>query len=119
MRKALVVAGMYALVLAGALYFAVRIAHVHAQGAQAVTISGGAATSTCLTPVVGQTFLCIGSDDIKASWNGAPYVSLKPGGAGGVTQITVNGGAPQTGNVALTIPTKVVLNSVTPTGTIQ
>jgi len=63
---------------------------VHAQSAQAVTFQGGAASSTCLTPVVGQTMLCVGTDDIKGSWNGAAYVSLKPGAASAPT-LTLNG----------------------------
>jgi hypothetical protein len=83
------------------------------------TIIPGGPVSTCSRPV-GVTYVCFGTDDIIASKNGAAPVSLFPGAvAAGVTQITVNGGTAQTGAVALTIPTKVVLNPVTPTGVIQ
>jgi hypothetical protein len=84
------------------------------------TVIPGGPISTCSRPV-GVTYVCFGTDDVIASKNGAAPVSLFPGAvAAGITGIIVNGGTPLTGpTVALTIPTKIVLNPVTPTGVIQ
>jgi hypothetical protein len=77
------------------------------QAASAGTLQGTAVHTTCLTPAVGAYFLCLATDGIWISNNGAAYFQIvQSGGSAGVTSITVNGGTAVTGAVALTIPTK-------------
>jgi len=75
----------------------------------------------CPTPTTGYTIYCEAYDKYQVSTNGAAYVVIWPVSPTitGVTSITVNGGTAQTGPVALTIPSKVILNPITPTGVIQ
>jgi hypothetical protein len=81
-------------------------------------------TVTGCTVVSGQSVFCFTTGN--GTTPAALYVSsiggafAQVGGTvGGVSSIAVNGGAAQTGAVALTIPSKVTINPVTPTGTIQ
>lgn len=79
------------------------------------TVSASVSHTNC--PVTaGLTTYCYAGDGLWVSLNGAALVQL---GAGGVTSIAVNGGSPQTGAVAIKIPTGVTMNPITPTGTIQ
>ena len=52
---------------------------VHAQGQTAMTMSGGAAHSTCLTPAAGSYFFCVATDGIWISNNGAAYFQITSG----------------------------------------
>jgi hypothetical protein len=70
------------LILAGA-YFT---RSVRAQGAVAATFQGGGAHGTCTTPVAGSYFLCVATDGIWISNNGAAYFQVvAPSGTAGVT----------------------------------
>ena len=66
-----------------------------------------AATHTACTVPAATTQMCLASDGLWLSVNGAAYVQVQTGAVvAGVTSIAVNGGTAQTGAVALTIPTK-------------
>jgi hypothetical protein len=90
--------------------------HAHSVRAQAATpvfqITGAWSPHTSCTPSTGQTTLCIASDGVWVSTAGAAFTQLG-GGVAGVTSVTVNGGTPQTGAVALTIPTQATTTSTT------
>ena len=81
--------------------------------ANAATIVGGGPVSTCAKPVTGLVFLCVGTDDIIASKNGSVPVSIFSVPVVGVSSISVNGSAPLSGAVSLTIPSKAVTTSST------
>ena len=88
---------------------------VHAQSAQAYTMAGSAAHTTCLTPVVGSYFLCVATDGIWVSNNGATYFQILSPAASTVGTVTsVNAIKPDsTGNVTLAIPSTAALPSQT------
>jgi hypothetical protein len=92
-----------------------------AQGPAAWTASGTGPHTTCTTPVAGSYFLCVATDGVYVSNNGGSYFQIMPpsSAVAGVTSLSVNGGTPQTGAVAISIPTKFVGNSMTVTGSIQ
>lgn len=74
---------------------------VQAQTPVAATLQGSAAHTTCITPVAGQYFLCLATDGIWVSNNGAAYFQLLAAGATAGVQ-KVNGVAPgATGNVTV------------------
>lgn len=82
--------------------------------ANAVTIVGGGPVSTCAKPIAGLVFLCVGTDDIIASKNGSVPISMfSVPVAAGVTSISVNGSAPLSGAISLTIPSKASTVSTT------
>lgn len=92
-------------------------AGVFAQSPVAYTMRGMGPVSTCAAPVVNVPQLCVGTDDIVASWGGA-YVSLKPVGGPGGTVKSVSGILPDAlGNVPLTATTKVAAPSFNFSGT--
>jgi hypothetical protein len=92
----------------------------HAQSTTSQIGSVVAAAHTSCTVTTSTTQVCFATDGLWVSVNGAAYVQVQTGTpAAVVTSIAVNGGTAQTGAVSLTIPTKVVMNPVTPTGTIQ
>jgi len=71
-----------------------RVARVHAQTAEAATFQGLAAHTTCLTPVTGSYFLCVASDGIWVSNNGAAYFQVvASSGTAGVTSFNGRTGA--------------------------
>jgi len=82
---------------------------IRAQNAAQPSLSGVDPTTTvasCTIPAtpVGWTWFCYtGDGKIYVSIKGAAYV-LYAGSASGVTSLSVNGGAAQTGPIALTIP---------------
>ena len=51
---------------------------VLAQAAQAYTMAGGAAHTTCTTPVAGSYFLCVATDGVWVSNNGSAYFQIVP-----------------------------------------
>ena len=99
----------------------IGMAHEHivkAQSAQAATFQGGAAHSTCLTPATGSYFLCVATDGVWVSNNGAAYFQVTaPAASSGITGITYNGTAVpvSAGVAAITGPTKAVI----PNGVLQ
>src|SRR5580765_185991 len=96
-----------------------QLRDVHAQSSVVSTpfaIQATAPSTACPAPQTATTFYCFATDGLMASINGAKYVALpQPIVAAGVTQITVNGGTPQTGAVVLTIPTKALIPATTAT----
>lgn len=88
---------------------------LRAQSPQAYTMQGTAAHTTCITPVAGSYFLCVATDGVWVSNSGGAYFQILPQAAqvAGVTSLSVNGGAAQTGSVALTIPTKATSSTTT------
>lgn len=69
---------------------------------------------TSCTVTASQTQICLASDGLWLSINGAPYVQVQTGTAVvGVTSISVNGSAPLSGAISLTIPSKAVTTSTT------
>jgi len=73
-----------------------------------------AATHTACTVAVGLTQMCLASDGLWLSVNGAAYVQVQTGtSVVGVTSISVNGSAPLSGAISLTIPSKAVTTSTT------
>jgi hypothetical protein len=76
-----------------------------------------AATHTACTVTASTTQMCLASDGLWLSINGAAYVQVQTGAVvAGVTSISINGGTPVSGAVSFTVPSKAV--SVTTT-TIQ
>ena len=71
---------------------------VHAQGAGAGTFSGSGPHTSCTTPVAGSYFLCVATDGIWISNNGAAYFQVVAPSAGVASW---NG---QTGAVTYTPP---------------
>jgi hypothetical protein len=69
----------------------------------------------CPAPTVGYTIYCTASDKFQVSANGAAYVVIWPSAppAAGVTSISINGGAPVSGAVSFTIPSKAVSTTTT------
>jgi hypothetical protein len=87
---------------------------VHAQSAQAYTMAGSAAHTTCVTPAVGSYFLCVATDGIWVSNNGAAYFQILPPTSTTGTVTSVNSIKPDsTGNVTLAIPSTAALPSQT------
>jgi len=74
-------------------------------------LNPGPHTSCTITP--SQTQVCLASDGLWLSINGAAYVQVQTGTAVGVTSISVNGSSPLTGAIALTIPSKASTVSTT------
>lgn len=73
-----------------------------------------AATHAACTVTVGMTQICLASDGLWLSINGSAYVQVQTGTAvAGVTSISVNGSAPLSGAISLTIPSKAVTTSTT------
>jgi hypothetical protein len=72
--------------------------------------AAGLHTSCTVTPT--STTYCFAADGLWQSINGGAFTQLG-GGVAGVTSVTVNGGTPQTGAVALTIPTQATTTSTT------
>ena len=87
--------------------------------------TGAWAAHTACVVTVGQTSLCLASDGVWQSINGAAFTQLGAAvtTAGGVTSVTVCNaagaacGLPQTGVVQLSIPTKVTVTA--PSATLQ
>jgi hypothetical protein len=74
-----------------------------------------ASCATQQAPLVGVTYYCTTGMGEAISCNGAPYVNgVVCGGSSGVASISVNGGQPQTGPVALTIPSKATSTATAP-----
>lgn len=71
---------------------------------------------TACTVTASTTTYCFANDGLYVSLNGAAFTQI--GGSTGVTSITVNGGVPQTGPIALTIPSKAT-TTVTASTTLQ
>lgn len=90
-----------------AMVVAVRAAQNPSLSPQMLTMSSTISHTNCLTPALGQTLYCFAGDGAWISVNGAAYVQFAPPAAvaTGVASISVNGATPQTGAVALTIPT--------------
>lgn len=96
---------------------ALNILPIKAQTTAPWQVGVGTSTHTACTVVPASTQYCFAFDGLWVSLNGAAYVQVQTGTVtAGVTSITINGGTPQTGPVALTIPTKA---SSTTTTTIQ
>lgn len=73
-----------------------------------------AATHAACTVAVGMTQMCLASDGLWLSVNGAAYAQVNTGGTiVGVSSISVNGSAPLSGAISLTIPSKAVTTSTT------
>jgi hypothetical protein len=95
---------------------------VAAQTPAAYTMSGAAAHTTCLTPATGAYFLCVASDGVWVSNNGAAYFQIVPqAGTVGVTSVQqcnlagANCGTVQTGAVVLKVPQTVAITTPTVT----
>jgi hypothetical protein len=63
---------------------------LRAQSPQAYTMSGGAAHTTCTTPASGAYFLCVATDGVWVSNNGAAYFQIVQQRAASPT-LTING----------------------------
>lgn len=88
-----------------------------AQGPVAATMSGFGPHTTCTTPVAGSYFLCMATDGIWVSNNGAAYFQLLvPVAVAGVTSVQqcnlagANCGTPQVGTVVLKVPQSVTVS---------
>jgi hypothetical protein len=80
-------------------------------------IQASVTPASCTAPAAGVTIYCTtGSVGMLISCNGSPYIPgvVCGGAAAGVTSISVNGGNPQTGSVALTIPSKATSTATVP-----
>lgn len=81
-----------------------------AQGASAATFSGSGPHTTCTTPVSGAYFLCIATDGVWVSNNGALYFQITAPSSSGVTSVQTCNlagttcGTAVTGAVVLKIP---------------
>lgn len=77
-------------------------------------VTVGPATHTACTVAPALTQMCLASDGLWLSVNGAAYVQVQTGTAvAGVTSISVNGSAPLSGAISLTIPSKATTTSTT------
>jgi hypothetical protein len=119
MRNKLVV-----LAIAVLLFGAWHLGRVQAQSTTPFTVIAGSLTHTsCPAVAASTTQFCFANDGLWQSINGAAYVQLTPGTAGGVTSVTVcnaagaSCGSAQTGAVSLNIPTKVTVTAPTTTVT--
>jgi len=72
-----------------------------------------AATHTACTVTVSTTQMCLASDGLWLSINGGAYVQVQAGTVAGVTSISINGGAPVSGAVSFTVPSKAVSTTTT------
>lgn len=112
MKRLLVVAGL-ALVVGWFLRAQTLSAPAHG-------VTAAQTLATCAAPTVGMTWYCEPFSGPAVSINGAAYVSIPLSipaiPANVITGITVNGTAQPGPVVALTIPSKVSINS---TGTLQ
>ena len=71
-----------------------------------ITVQSTQPHTACALPPAGSSAYCFASDGLYESINGAAYALVNtPPPTAGVLSIAVNGGTPQTGAVALTIPT--------------
>jgi len=85
--------------------------YLRAQTTTTYTIIATGALANCAPVVAGQTQYCFAVEGLAISVKGGPYALV-----GSAPVLSVNG---QTGVVVLPIPSKVVFNPVTPTGTLQ
>jgi len=112
--KKYIIAGIF-LLIAFLVGRASNTAKVEAQALapSAWTIIGGGPVSTCSKPA-GVTYICVGTDDVIGSKNGAAPVSLFPNPVvAGVIDVSVNG-VVQTGHVVVPpIPTKATSSTTT------
>jgi hypothetical protein len=75
-----------------------------AQTPATLQLTGTQSHTACTLSTTGSATFCFATDGLWQSLNGGAYTQI--GASAGVTSIAVNGGAAQTGAVALTIPTK-------------
>jgi len=98
-------------VIALALVIPSRPQKVEAQAAQAFTMSGSAAHTTCLTPAATAYYLCVASDGIFVSNAGAAYFQIVAPAAGTTPTLTLNG-------TTKTLPASFTITATGPTVTI-
>ena len=96
MKKLLTIAVVFFLV-------GVWISHAQSGPIQYFAPGAGTTVTNCGTPTSG--FPLCGVATGWYIWNGTAWMQLGMASTGGVTSISVNGGAAQTGAVAISVPT--------------